>query len=114
MLPLGMHPHALPAAIAYCCADAQGKGEEMAAALFAAPPGELDAEGCEKIAARIGCDLERYRSARPDAEARVAAESAEAQAAGVHALPTLFIADQRIVGAGKSVTELTTLLNRVD
>ena len=61
MLPLRNHRHAMPAALAYCCADAQGKGEEMAAALFAAPPDELTAEGCERLAASVGCDLERYR-----------------------------------------------------
>jgi protein-disulfide isomerase/uncharacterized membrane protein len=114
MLPLRSHPHAMPAALAYCCADAQGKGEAMAAALFAAPPDELDAAGCEKLAAQVGCDLERYHQDMPRAEARVAAEMAEARAAGVHSLPTLFIAGERITGAGKSAEELTALLDRVD
>jgi len=111
MLPLRAHPHAMPAALAYCCADAQGKGEAMAAALFAADPGDLTTEGCEKIAARVGCDLERYRGALPQAEARVAAETAQAKAAGVHSLPTLFIGDERVVGASKSTQELTALLD---
>lgn len=112
MLPLRIHPHAMPAALAYCCADAQGKGEAMAAALFAAPPDELDAEGCEKLAAQVGCDLERYHQDMPRAEARVAADTAEVRAAGVHSLPTLFIAGERITGAGKSAEELTALLDR--
>jgi protein-disulfide isomerase len=112
MLPLSSHRHAMPAALAYCCADAQGKGEAMATALFAAPPDELDAEGCEKLAAQVGCDLERYRQEMPKAKARVAAEMAEARAAGVHSLPTLFIAGERITGAGKSSEELTALLDR--
>ncbi|MEJ7598076.1 MAG: vitamin K epoxide reductase family protein [Kofleriaceae bacterium] len=30
MMPLSMHEYAIPAAVAFCCADAQGKGEEMA------------------------------------------------------------------------------------
>jgi protein-disulfide isomerase len=110
MFPLRGHPHAMPAAVAYCCADAQGKGEEMAAALFAASPEDLTAEGCEKLAAQVGCDVERYRSARPQAEVRVSAEMAEVQAAGIHALPTLFIGGERIVGAGKSTDELTAML----
>jgi predicted DsbA family dithiol-disulfide isomerase len=112
MMPLRMHPHAMPAALAYCCADAQGKGEAMAAALFAAPPDELSAEGCEKLASQIGCDLERYRRDLPRAEARVAAETAEARAAGVHSLPTMFIAGERVVGAGNSPEELTAMLDR--
>jgi uncharacterized membrane protein/predicted DsbA family dithiol-disulfide isomerase len=112
MLPLTMHPHAMPAALAYCCADAQGKGDAMAAALFAAKPDELSAEGCEKIAASVGCDLDRYRADLPGALARVAAEMAEARAAGIHSLPTVFIAGERIVGARKSTEELTALLDR--
>jgi protein-disulfide isomerase len=37
---------------------------------------------------------------------------AEVRAAGVHALPTLFIGDQRIEGAGASADELTALIHR--
>jgi protein-disulfide isomerase/uncharacterized membrane protein len=111
MLPLRSHPHAMPAALAYCCADAQGKGDAMAAALFAARPEDLTSEGCEKLAASVGCDLERYRQDLPQAEARVAVETAEVKAAGIHSLPTLFIGDQRIVGASKTAEELTALLD---
>jgi protein-disulfide isomerase/uncharacterized membrane protein len=110
MFPLPGHRHAMPAAIAYCCADAQGKGEEMAAALFAARPEDLTADGCEKLAAQLGCDVERYRRARPQAEVRVAAEMAEVRAAGIHLLPTLFIGGERIVGAGNSTDELIAML----
>jgi uncharacterized membrane protein/predicted DsbA family dithiol-disulfide isomerase len=110
MMPLAMHPHAMPAALAYCCADAQGKGDEMAAALFAANPDDLTAEGCEKIAASVGCDLERYRRDLPQAEARIAAEIKEVRGAGVNVLPTLFIGHERIVGASKSTEELTAML----
>jgi protein-disulfide isomerase/uncharacterized membrane protein len=112
MLPLQMHPHAMPAALAYCCADAQGKGEAMATALFGADPDELTAEGCEKLAAQIGCDLERYRRDLPQARSRVAAETAEAMAAGIDSIPTLFIGGERIVGAGRSRDELTAMLDR--
>ncbi|HEY0990666.1 MAG TPA: vitamin K epoxide reductase family protein [Kofleriaceae bacterium] len=112
MLPLKNHPHAMPAALAYCCADAQGKGEEMAAALFAARPQDLTPEGCEKLATQVGCDVERYRRDLPQAEARVAAETAEMRAAGIHALPTLFIGGERVVGAGASTDDLTAMLER--
>ncbi|HMG54485.1 MAG TPA: vitamin K epoxide reductase family protein [Kofleriaceae bacterium] len=110
MLPLSIHPHAQAAALAYCCADAQGKGDDMAAALFAAPPGDLTPEGCERLAAGIGCDLERYRRDLPAAEARVAADTTEVRAVGVHLLPTLYIGSEQIVGAGKSTDELVALL----
>lgn len=113
MFPLSMHPHAMAAALAYCCADAQGKGDAMAAALFAAPPEDLTPEGCERLALGVGCDLERYRRDLAGvAPTRVAAETAEVRAAGVHSLPTLFIAGERIVGAGKSADELAALLRR--
>src|SRR5690242_565278 len=62
MVPLPMHPHAMPAALAWCCAEAQGKGDAMADALFAAPVDDLTPEGCEKIAQSVGCDLDQYRS----------------------------------------------------
>jgi protein-disulfide isomerase len=112
MLPLPAHPHAMPAALAYCCADAQGKGDAMADALFAAPVDQLTPEGCELLAAGVGCDLERYRRDMPAAGTRVAAEMAEVRAAGIHALPTLFIGDQRIEGASASADELTALIHR--
>lgn len=111
MDPLSIHPHAMTAALAYCCADAQGKGDAMAAALFAAPPDDLTPEGCEKLAVSVGCDLERYRQAMPAAHDRVAAEQREADAANVRSLPTLFVADERVVGAGKSAEQLTALLD---
>lgn len=110
MFPLSMHPHAMPAALAYCCADLQGKGEAMAAALFAADPDSMTPEGCEKLAASVGCDLERYRADLEAAKTRVAAETAEARAAGIRSLPTLFIGETRVVGAGKSSDELADLL----
>jgi len=112
MFPLSMHPHAMPAALAYCCADAQGKGDAMAAALFAAPTEDLTADGCERLALSVGCDRERYRRDLAGAATRVAAETDEVRAAGVHSLPTLFIAGQRIVGAAMSADELAELLRR--
>jgi len=110
MMPLPGHPHAMPAALAYCCAELQGKGDAMAEALFAAAPEDLTPEGCEKIAARIGCDPERYRRDLARAETRIAADMAEVRAADVHSLPTLFIGGERIVGASKSTAELTAML----
>ena len=110
MVPLSIHPHAMAAAIAYCCAEAQGKGDEMAAALYAAEPEELTPEGCERIAARIGCDLDRYRSFTAQAQARIATDTAEATAAGVRGLPTLFIGGERVVGASKSAAQLTAMI----
>ncbi|MGE5184421.1 MAG: vitamin K epoxide reductase family protein [Acidobacteriota bacterium] len=112
MMPLPMHPHALDAALAWCCADAQGKGDAMAQALFAAPADDLTRAGCEQIAASVGCDLDRYRRDLPAMAARVAADVREARAAGVHSLPTVIIGDQRIVGAGATRDELVAAIDR--
>lgn len=112
MFPLSMHEHAMPAALAYCCADLQGKGAEMAEALFAADPDSLTDEGCEKLAVGVGCDLERYREDMPRAKERVAAETAEARKADIRSLPTLFIGSERVVGARAGSDELAAMLDR--
>ena len=108
MVPLHQHPHAHDAALAWCCADAQGKGEAMAAALFAAPPDQLTAEGCEQLAVQVGCDRDRYRAtlADPAIGARIDRDVADAKAAGVRGFPTVFIGGQRFSGAGHESADL--------
>jgi len=112
MVPLAIHPGARPAAMAWCCAEAQGKGDAMAAALFAADEDQLTPEGCEKIAARVGCDLDRYRTSMrdPAITARIDADIADARGAGVHALPTLFVGSSRVIGASLSTAQLAALI----
>jgi uncharacterized membrane protein/predicted DsbA family dithiol-disulfide isomerase len=112
MVPLQIHENALAAALAWCCADAQGKGEEMARALLAADPEDLTAAGCEQIAARVGCDLDRYRADMPAAQERVRADLALAREVKIRALPTVIIGDQRITGASASVEELVAMIER--
>lgn len=112
MVPLPNHPGAGPAARAYCCAEAQGLGEEMAKALFAAAPEELTPEGCEAIAARIGCDMGRYRADMAGTAQRLERDLADAKQAGVRALPTLFIGAERINGASASVEQLVSMIDR--
>jgi protein-disulfide isomerase len=112
MVPLPQHRGARPAALAYCCAERQGRGEAMAKALFAAPADELTPEGCEAIAARVGCDLDRYRADLAGAEAQVTRDLDEARAAGVHALPTLFVGPERVTGASASTEQLAAMIDR--
>jgi protein-disulfide isomerase len=113
MVPLAMHPHARTAALAWCCADAQGKGDAMAEALFAAPPDELTPEGCEHLAAQVGCDLDRYREALADpaTSARVLGDSDDAKSAGADALPTIFVGEQRFTGANHTAAELLAAID---
>jgi protein-disulfide isomerase len=108
MLPLPMHAGARPAAIAWCCAEAQGRGEQMAAALFAASPDNLTTDGCERIAAGVGCELARYRADRdsPATRAHLERDLARAKAVGVRALPTLVIGHELISGASLTESEL--------
>jgi protein-disulfide isomerase len=113
MTPLTMHPHARTAALAWCCADAQGKGDAMAEALFQSPPDELTPEGCEKLAVSVGCDVDRYREALADpaTSARVDADTADAQAAGATSLPTVFIGDQKFAGANHTALDLIAAID---
>lgn len=113
MTPLPQHAGAMPAAIAWCCAEEQGRGDEMADALFSAPTEDLTPEGCARMAECIGLDMDRYHraAADPGTHARVAGDLADASAAGVHRLPTLFVGTERITGAAKSATELAAMID---
>jgi len=114
MVPLPMHHGAMPAALAWCCADAQGRGDAMADALIAADPAELTVEGCERIAATVGCDLDRYRSDRAAraTQARVDADAAAARAAGIVRLPTIYVGEEAFVGAAATPEQLTAAIRR--
>ena len=111
MVPLPAHAGALPAALAWCCADAQGKGDAMARALFAADPAELTTDGCAALAARVGCDMGRYRADLAAAPDRIARDLRDAEAAGVRVLPTLFVGPHSFVGSSASVGELVQAIN---
>jgi len=114
MVPLPMHAHARTAALAWCCADAQGKGDAMAEALFDAPVDELTPEGCERLAERVGCDVARYRDAfaDPATAQRVDDELASAKAANAEALPTVFVGAQRFTGANHDAAELLAAIDQ--
>ncbi|CAN5521014.1 hypothetical protein BH11MYX1_BH11MYX1_23280 [soil metagenome] len=101
MTPLKIHPHAMAAAVAWCSAAAQGRGDAMAKALFAAPVDKLTPEGCEQLALEIGCELEKYRKtlADPATLERIKHDAADAKTAGVRGLPTIFIGTRGMGGA---------------
>jgi len=112
MVPLPVHKHSFVAAIAWCCADSLGKGNEMADALFTADPAELTPEGCERMAQRIGITVESFRAAIPAARQRIDADLAESDTAGVAHLPTLEVNGTRVVGDSATVDQLAGLLSR--
>ena len=110
MVPLEQHRGALPAAVAWCCAENQAKGDEMAERLLAAR--DLSAAGIEELAAEIGLDLARFRAdaSSPATRARLAADADAARAAGVRSLPTVYIGARRFVGAAATVDQLVAAL----
>jgi uncharacterized membrane protein/predicted DsbA family dithiol-disulfide isomerase len=114
MTPLKIHPHAMIAALAWCCAEAQGKGDAMARALFAAPVDKLTPEGCEQIAVEVGCELAAYRKtlADPATLERIKHDAADAKTAGVQGLPTIFIGTHGMGGADYDEASLAAAITR--
>ncbi len=114
MMPLASHAYAVPAAMAWCAADAQGKGDEMAKELFAARPEDLTPAGCEAIAVRLGCDVTKYRETFASAELqeRVKQDMADFNAANLNGLPTIYIGRQKLEGAGHSSDQLLAAIER--
>lgn len=100
-VPLRMHPHALDAAKAACCGEKLGKGDQMANTLFSAPVEELTPEGCEKLAEKLGLDVNEFRKcvSDPTTTERIEADKAAFKAAKGHGLPTIWIDDQKLEGA---------------
>jgi predicted DsbA family dithiol-disulfide isomerase/uncharacterized membrane protein len=97
-VPLPSHVNARTAARAYCCAEDQGKGEEMADALFRSP--DLSPEACEKLALSLGLSPATYRSCvvSPGTDARINEQIQRARSAGLAGLPTVWIGDKGFVG----------------
>jgi uncharacterized membrane protein/predicted DsbA family dithiol-disulfide isomerase len=97
-VPLSFHEHARDAARAACCAEEQGRGEAVAAALFRSE--DLTPAGCERVVREAHADLEAYRaclaSRRPDV--LLERDMNDARAAGVSGLPTLYVGVERFEG----------------
>jgi uncharacterized membrane protein len=98
MAPMPKHNMARFAARAYLAACAQGKGEEMAEALFDAE--DLTTEGCERLAESIGLKMAAYRVfvANPATDASIDAELAWAQPACPKGLPVVWVQDRKVEG----------------
>jgi protein-disulfide isomerase len=96
-LPLPMHRHAVPAAVAARCAGEQGKFWEMRQAIYLAR-GRLDQEPYAQMAGELGLDVERLEACRRDGRQleKVRADAALAAAEGLSSTPAFVIG--RIVG----------------
>ncbi|MDB5305830.1 MAG: hypothetical protein JWO38_32 [Gemmataceae bacterium] len=95
--PMPRHPNARPAGRAYLAAGRQGKGEEMAAALFATE--DRTPQGCRRLAGSLGLDLGAYDRvvADPGTDAEMDATVAWARTAGP-GLPLIWVQDKLIHG----------------
>jgi len=96
--PLDVHPFARDAARGFVCADQQGRSEPMAEALFAAE--DLSPVAIERIAERLGIDLERFKACviDPATEARIERESGLLVPPELEGLPTTYIGSKRLLG----------------
>jgi protein-disulfide isomerase len=105
-VPLRMHRHAMDAARAACCAEAMGKGDEVAEALFSAPTDELTPEGCERLAAQHGLDPAKFRACVKDSKTdeRIRADIDAFHAAKGHGLPTVWFGEQVLEGEQDEAT----------
>jgi uncharacterized membrane protein/predicted DsbA family dithiol-disulfide isomerase len=98
MLPFHDHPRALPAAIMWAFADNQGKGDEMARALFKTPVEQLTRSNMKALAKDVGCDMSKFEAELPAAIERVKADVKDAQDAKINALPTMYVGGVAFIG----------------
>jgi len=109
MVPLTrIHPHALDAAKAYCCADAFGKGDAMADALFLSPVEDLVPEKCAKLAESLGVPADKYKecmgSPETDARLKKDRELFDQAAAKRDGLPLMWVGTKKLMGARDDAT----------
>jgi protein-disulfide isomerase len=97
--PMPAHRHARDASRAFLCAGQQGKGREMGEALFSAE--KLTPQACEDLAVSLGLSRMDFRScvAAPETDQQLDAEVAWVKAAGLDALPVLWVGQRRLSGS---------------
>jgi predicted DsbA family dithiol-disulfide isomerase len=98
MAPMAKNPHARDAARAYLCAKAQGKGEEMAQALFAVD--DLSPESCERLAVSLGLSQKEFRACVADEQIdrQLDANLAWVMPVAPRGLPCVWVQDRRLTG----------------
>ena len=97
VVPMPFHENARAAGRAYLAAARQGKGEEMADALYTSPKPNPDA--CRVIAARLGLDLAAYDRAveDPNVDAELTANAKWVRATDL-GTPFFWVQDRLITG----------------
>jgi uncharacterized membrane protein/protein-disulfide isomerase len=96
--PMPAHEQARPASRAFLCACEQGKGDEMAEAMFLAA--DLRPEWCERIAASLGLSVPAFRAcvSAPETDARLDGDLAGVRAASPRGLPVVWVQDRMFFG----------------
>jgi protein-disulfide isomerase len=96
--PMPAHADARSASRAFLCASAQGKGDEMAEALFLTPA--LDPASCERIAASLQLSLPAFRAciAAPETEERLDNDLTWVKRASPHGLPVIWVQERMFFG----------------
>ena len=96
--PLPAHPQARPASRAFLCAAEQGKGDDMAEALFTAR--SLTPDACEGLAAALGLSVPRFRACvtDPATDRRLDAGTAWVKAVSPQGLPVIWVQDRMLFG----------------
>ncbi len=103
--PLGIHPHAFPAAEAAMCAGVQNKFWQMHDSLFASQArweSTADPKAAfDSLARATGVDMTRWRDCVTTGKMRplIQADHDRAQQAGVGATPSFIIGDKLLAGA---------------
>jgi uncharacterized membrane protein/predicted DsbA family dithiol-disulfide isomerase len=114
MVPLPNHRRAVPAAMAWCSADAQGVGDAMAKELFAMKPEDMTPAAFEEVAKKLGCDIMKYRETFASAElrARIEKDMADARDANLNGFPTIYIGTQKFEGSNHTADALFAAIER--
>jgi protein-disulfide isomerase len=97
--PLGMHSHAMDAAVAGRCAGDQNKFWEFHDAMFS-DQSKLDAVGLKASAAKVGLDTKKFNAcfdAKPGVTG-IKADQAQGERLGVSGTPTFFVNGRELVG----------------
>jgi protein-disulfide isomerase len=101
-VPLSMHPHAEPAARAYLCGTEHGaRPDDLADALFSAPPEELSEEPAIATAAKFGAPEDKVRECMHDTHTttRLREDGRAFGDANGEGVPLTFVGTQRLDGA---------------
>lgn len=104
-LPLGQHPHAMPASLASMCASLQGRFWPLHDRIFKTQdrwgPMPDATQFFDSLAVASGVNAESFRSCLASGVMRriISADVARARSAAVRSTPTFFVGDEPILGA---------------